>query len=389
MSVREEPKITDYKDKDKDFTCVTFRPDLKKFKMSHLDEDIVSLMMKRVYDMAGTTPGTVKVYLNGKKIEGVTNFNTYCDLYLKTDETRELPKIIEKVDADSRWEVIASHADGQFQQVSFVNSICTIKGGSHVDYIANQITERISEVLKKKHKGIDVKPFQIKSHLWLFVNCLIENPAFDSQTKETLTTKKEAFGSFCNLSEKFLKDILASGIVESIVSVAKAKEEAKMAKNLNIGKKKVKLIGIPKLEDANDAGGRNAKECTIILTEGDSAKSLALAGIEVVGRDKYGVFPLRGKFLNVREANNKQIMENLEIQNLIKIIGLKVGKSYQDLNELRYGSIMIMTDQDHDGSHIKGLLINFFHHFWPSLIQYNGFLKEFVTPIIKATKGNE
>jgi len=109
-----------------------------------------------------------------------------------------------------------------------------------------------------------------------------------------------------------LKEILSSGIIESIVTVAKAKEEAKMAKNLNQGKKK-KLMGIPKLEDANDAGGRNAKDCTIILTEGDSAKSLALAGIEVVGRDKYGVFPLRGKFLNVREASNKQIMDNPEI----------------------------------------------------------------------------
>lgn len=89
------------------------------------------------------------------------------------------------------------------------------------------------------------------------------------------------------------------------MSQANAREEAKMAKALGPGKKKSKLLGIPKLEDANDAGGKNSKDCTIILTEGDSAKSLALAGIEVVGRDKYGVFPLRGKFLNVREASHK------------------------------------------------------------------------------------
>jgi len=127
-------------------------------------------------------------------------------------------------------------------------------------------------------------------------------------------------------------------------------------------------VGIPKLEDANNAGTRNAEQCTIILTEGDSAKSLALAGIEVVGRDKYGVFPLRGKFLNVREASNKQIMENPEIQNLIKILGIQIGKKYDNLSNLRYGRVMIMTDQDHDGSHIKGLLINFIHHFWPSLL---------------------
>ncbi len=204
-----------------------------------------------------------------------------------------------------------------------------------------------------------------------------------------MTTKPVNFGSTCTLGDKFMKEVLASGIIESIVSVAKAKEEAKLAKTLGPGKKKSKLLGIPKLEDANQAGTRNAEACTIILTEGDSAKSLALAGIEVVGRDHYGVFPLRGKFLNVREAPNKQIMENPEIQNLIKILGIQVGRKYENLKDLRYGSILIMTDQDNDGSHIKGLLINFIHHFWPSLMRMNGFLKEFVTPLLKATKGSE
>jgi len=141
--------------------------------------------------------------------------------------------------------------------------------------------------------------------LWLFVNCSVENPAFDSQTKETLTTKPNSFGSTFVFSDKFLKDVVASGIIESIVLVAKAKEEAKLAKTLGPGKKKSKLLGIAKLEDANLAGTKHAEDCTIILTEGDSAKSLALAGIEIVGRDHYGVFPLRGKFLNVREAASK------------------------------------------------------------------------------------
>lgn len=110
-----------------------------------------------------------------------------------------------------------------------------------------------------------------------------------------------------------MKEVLESGIVENILRVAQAREEAKMARTLGPGKKKSKLLGVPKLEDANDAGTRHGESCTIILTEGDSAKSLALAGIEVVGRDKYGVFPLRGKFLNVREASKQQIMDNPEI----------------------------------------------------------------------------
>lgn len=157
------------------------------------------------------------------------------------------------------------------------------------------------------------------------------------------------------------------------------------------GKKMTKLKGIAKLEDANDAGTKNSNNCTLILTEGDSAKSLAVSGLGVVGRDKYGVFPLRGKLLNVREATHKQILENAEINNLIKILGLQYKKKYEnsdDLKTLRYGRLMIMTDQDQDGSHIKGLIINFIHHNWPSLLRIP-FLEEFITPIVKATKGSE
>ena len=182
-----------------------------------------------------------------------------------------------------------------------------------MNYIADQIVNKLMVIVNKKNKELQIKAHQIKANLWLFVNCLIDNPTFDSQTKETMTLKTSNFGSTCELSEKFLKEISTSGVIEAIISVAKAKEEAKMARTLGPGKKKVKLLGIPKLEDANLAGTKHAEECTIILTEGDSAKSLALAGIEIVGRDKYGVFPLRGKFLNVRDANNKKIMENPEI----------------------------------------------------------------------------
>jgi DNA topoisomerase-2 len=117
-----------------------------------------------------------------------------------------------------------------------------------------------------------------------------------------------------------------------------------MARQMGGAKKKTRLIGIPKLEDANWAGSKDAEQCTLILTEGDSAKALAMAGIEIVGRDRYGCFPLRGKFLNVREANNKQILANLEVQALIKIIGLQVKKEYEETKSLRYGSVMIMTD---------------------------------------------
>jgi len=186
-----------------------------------------------------------------------------------------------------------------------------------------------------------------------------------------------------------VSSVVKSGIVESVLSWAKFKAQTDLAKTS--GSKKSKLKGIPKLEDANDAGTKNSLNCTLILTEGDSAKSLAVSGLGVVGRDHYGVFPLRGKLLNVREATHKQILENAEINNLIKILGLQYKKKYlsiDDLKMLRYGKLMIMTDQDQDGSHIKGLLINFIHTNWPELLRLP-FLEEFITPIVKATKKNQ
>lgn len=200
--------------------------------------------------------------------------------------------------------------------------------------------------------------------------------------------KADKFGSQPKLSDKFFKQILKSPIIDNITNFLKARETASLQKKMG-GKKKKKLYGIDKLEDANDAGSQKSGECILILTEGDSAKSLAMSGIQVVGRDKYGVFPLKGKLLNVRDANVNTLKNNQEIQDVIKILGLKMGEKYDSTKSLRYGSIMIMADQDHDGSHIKGLVINFIHHFWPSLLKLKNFMKEFITPIIKVRKGNE
>ena len=111
---------------------------------------------------------------------------------------------------------------------------------------------------------------------------------------------------------------------------------------------------------------------------------MAIAGLSEIGRDKYGVFPLRGKVLNVREANSKQINDNKEIVNIKKILGLEANKTYKDLKSLRYGKIMIMTDQDHDGFHIKGLLLNMFHSMWPSLLDKD-FISYMNTPIVKVS----
>ena len=423
MSVAGKPQITTSKSK-KEYTKVTFIPDYERFGMADgLDEDTIALLKKRVFDIAGVTDKSVKVSLNGNLLP-VHTFEKYIDLYYGYSVTelskskrkkkkssdsddsdmemsdkeieedpevkrrKELPKIYEKI--NDRWEICVTCSQGQFEQVSFVNSICTMNGGQHVNNIADQISKRLVDVVKKKVKGMDMKPFQIKNHLCVFVNALIVNPAFDSQTKETLTTVPSKFGPAefkPKLSDKTLKKIDKCGLVDNVVYWAKAKSMKDLARKA--GGKKTKVSGIDKLDDANKAGSRESHKCTLILTEGDSAKTLAISGLSVVGRDYYGVFPLKGKLLNVRDAGHSQIMKNTEIQNIMKIMGLTPGKEYDSVNKLRYGHIMIMTDQDHDGSHIKGLLINFIHHFWPKLLSIEGFLQVFITPIVKAVKGNQ
>ena len=191
MSEKGEPVVGPNRSK-QDFTRITFVPDLAKFSMTHLEADTVALMTKRVYDLAGVTDQRVKVLLNGKRLP-IRDFGQYADCYLKGEEAKEQPRVAEA--PSGRWEVICSLSEGAFTQVSFANSICTSKGGTHVEYIANQIISHVQAVVQRKNKKLVVKPHQIRAHLWLFVNALIVNPAFDSQTKETLNTKAAKFGS--------------------------------------------------------------------------------------------------------------------------------------------------------------------------------------------------
>ncbi|KAK9768521.1 DNA topoisomerase 2 [Basidiobolus ranarum] len=391
MSRIEKPSIT--KGNKADFTKITFKPDLAKFGMTTIDDNHESLLIKRVYDIAGCLRGTVRVYFNDKLVP-IKNFKDYVKLYLK--DTNELdesgtknPQVVyEKIETgtEGRWEICFTQSEGQFQQVSFVNNISTAKGGTHVQYIADQIVNKLAEYIKAKNKGVPVKKFQIKNQCWVFINCLIENPTFDSQTKEHLTLRPNNFGSRPVISSGFMNRIInQTNVVENIVDFAHVKEVRLLKKS--DGQKRSRISGINKLDDANFAGTKKARECTLILTEGDSAKALAVSGLSIVGRDYFGVFPLRGKLLNVREASHKQIYDNVEINHVKKILGLQHGKEYHSLESLRYGHLMIMTDQDHDGSHIKGLIINFIDHFWPTLLKIPGFLREFITPIVRVKKG--
>jgi len=366
----------------KEFTRVTFIPDLKRFQMDKLDDDHVALFKRRAYDVAVSTG--CKVTLNGTRIP-VKNMKDYMLMYVDADEKEVVYKKV-----NERWEIgVAKHDHNQgFTQVSFVNSILTSEGGKHVDYITEQICPKLVEHIKKKCKAAreNLKPMQVKNHLFLFVNCLIENPEFESQAKKQLATERKNFGSTCLLKsdENFLKEIIKkTGVVESVINWLEHRQDAKLQKQS--GSKTSKLKGIPKLDDANDAGTKNSIYCTLIVTEGDSAKALAVGGLGVIGRDRYGVYPLKGKMLNVREATTKKMTENSEISQLVKILGLNYGEKYankSDLSKLRYGKLMVMADQDQDGSHIKGLVINFIHYKWPNLLKHD-YIEVFITPILK------
>ncbi|RAH47239.1 DNA topoisomerase 2 [Aspergillus brunneoviolaceus CBS 621.78] len=382
-----KPKITDAKGED--YTKVTFKPDFAKFGMTGIDDDFEALVKRRVYDLAGTAKVAVK--LNGTRVP-VRNFKKYMEMYTKAirrergEEGAGAKDEIITCSPDPRWEVGFAVSDGSFQQVSFVNSIATTQGGTHVNYIADQICSKLAETVKKKNKnGATLKPAQIRNHIFIFVNALIVNPAFTSQTKEQLTTKTSQFGSKCVLDDDFYKKVLKTEVMNNILHFAQQKAD-QMLKKTDGGRRS--RMNNPKLTDANKAGTKDGHHCTLILTEGESAKGLAVAGRSVVGPDLFGVFPLRGKLLNVRDASFDQISKNAEIQNIKNFIGLQHKKEYTDTRGLRYGHLMIMTDQDHDGSHIKGLLINFLQAQFPSLLKIPEFLIEFITPIVKVWKGD-
>jgi DNA topoisomerase-2 len=301
MSIIGKPKVTSQKNT-KSYIKVTFYPDFKRFGLESIDDDHVALFYRRAIDIAGINYNDkMKVYFNDTKI-AVSNFKQYIQQYYPTSE-------IFYDDSNERFKVGCLYIpESNNKVVSFVNGIATHKGGKHVDHVTDKVLRPlIDDYIKKKEKDIKITPVILKDNLVFFINSMIENPQFSSQTKTELTSTVKKFGASYEPLELFLKKLSKCGIVEQMIQLAKFKETSQLKKN--DGKKQVTLHGIPKLEDANKAGTKESEKCTLILTEGDSAKATAMAGLGVVGRDYFGVFPLKGKLLNVREATTKQLSD--------------------------------------------------------------------------------
>ena len=368
--------IIDKASSDKAYTKITYYPDYDQFDFDSLSDDILSIMYKRCLDIAVYNP-KVRVSVDGKTLP-VKSIRDWMKMHLDDDSEFFYEKL------DNEWEVGISKSTGHgFEQTSIVNGITTHRGGTHVNYMSLQLSKDVADKLPKSAKA---SWMDVKNKLFLFLVSKVPNPTFDTQTKENLTNSMtNTITGGQKVSEKIVKKIVKSEIVRSVLEEMEMREKLAL-KRLGGGKKRT--INLEKLVDANKAGTRDSNKCYLFLCEGDSAVSMAISGMSVVGRDYYGAFPLRGKVLNVRDASLTKIKNNNEIQNLINIIGLTFGENYEDTSDLRYGKIVLMTDADVDGIHIKGLLLNFFENNWPELLKMD-FLYEFITPVLKAKKGKE
>ena len=368
MSKRTKPVI---KKSAKKFTEITFRPDLGRFGIEKIDADHIDMFMKRIIAAAATNPD-LKISVNGKRTE-VKTFESYCRLF--TDDL-----IYEK---GKGWE-IGFAPSSTFRQVSVVNSAETKDGGTHVNYITDQVVNYLREKIKKKHKT-DLKPGDIRNHLFVFISCSVQNPAYSSQTKEKLITDARNFGTSHTITEKTLKAIFNSEITANILDWINRKNEADERAAVRNANKMLAKVRINKLVEAK---GKDRRKCSLMLCEGDSP----MAGFRKYRNpETQGAFPLRGKSLNVREVSESKAIQNAEIKSIIGALGLQFGKSpfTYDKNgkliddSLRYGEIHIYSDADVDGISCASLIVNIFAKWWPELFKEHR-IARCETPVIIA-----
>lgn len=389
MADVEKPIIKVVKNK-QSYVKIEFKPDYKRFGLTELSEDMQQLFKKRVYDVAFYLMNKVKVYFNDQLIN-IKSFDDYINLYFKDKESKNIVKFQNK-----KWKIALIYdSNCGFKNISIVNGLTVNKGGNHIKHIINQILNSetgVVSLINKKHKDLKIRPAYIKDNITLIVSCIIDKPKFNSQSKEELTNNITKTNGV-QLPEEFMTNLMKSDLIDDIVKTAMFKESQTLTKT--DGKKGRREI-IEKYNPAGWAGGPKSSECLLIITEGDSAKTFGLWGIKQYeqqygnGFNKFGIFPIRGKMLNVLNASTQQIVKNNEITNIKKIIGLEQNKIYNNetAKKLNYGGILILTDQDLDGFHISGLVINFIHTFWRELLQVDGFIKTLQTPILKAFKKN-
>lgn len=384
--MRKKSQYTLVKTRQEAFTRITFEPDYAYFyretdiKINDLTDDFKSLFARHCLNASFTT----RIPVN------------YGDVKFKFDDIQLFAKayISNNVNmsnsikyADEKNQLFIVDTPDQGQIISFVNGMNTTKGGVHVEAFLDKIIVAIVEKVNSKEKKTKkINKSDVKPHLSIFLSCSISKPEFDNQSKETLQKPKPKIPKDSNLEEEG-KKMLKWEIFDRLKATLNSKNYKDVSKT--DGKKKM-FISHVNLEDARYAGSARSNECILFLCEGISASTFVLKGTGDK-RDIYGVFPLKGKPLNVTKSSNYRIYNNTEIQALKTIIGLKQSVDYskdENRNTLRYNHICIAADADVDGTHIRWLLHNLFYEQYNDLIR-GGFVKVLLTPIIKASHGKQ
>jgi DNA topoisomerase II len=377
-----DPKITDTK-LTKGFTKVTYFPDFKQLGLKGYTKDIVNLYSKYVIDAAMLTK--VKVYLNDELIP-VNDLISYSKLYDSSTDENLLIKYFGS-------EVLVTPSDiNEFQTISFVNGVYTRLGGIHVDSWSETILRPIVEKFNKKDKTPQITIKDVKQFFRFFIVSTVVNPEFSSQDKEKLEAPKIE----SSIKSTEINKILKWSVIGELEDIIKLKEMSILKKS---EKKKKGYTKIEGMDNANNAGGKLGYQCSLILCEGLSAKTYAVAGIqkgvyEKKGRDYFGVMPLRGKLLNCRNTALATIAKNKVITDLIQALGLRYDLDYKEdknYKTLSYGKVILLTDSDVDGAHISGLIMNFFHALFPTLLEREyPYVVSMATPIVRVfNKGGD
>ena len=258
----------------------------------------------------------------------------------------------------------------------FVNGLFNVQGGVHADEAYKAVITAILEIINKNGKKM-IKPSDIKPHISIIISCRLVNPAFSSQTKHYLNSPKPKI----TLADGELKGIKNWKLIDRIYNMIQLNELRKLQKT--DGKKSKIITGIDAYESANKAGGHESNRCILFLSEGNSAAGMITKSFKIIGRDYNGIYPMRGKPLNVLNADTMQIFENKEITDIKKILGIRENMDYSipdNYATLRYGALCIASDADVDGIHIRGLVMLLINRF-PSLLKI-GYVSFLRTPLI-------
>jgi len=378
-------------------TRIQFLPDGTIFETTKFDYDLLAHRFRELAFLnAGLTirivderSGDRASYCTG----GLTEFVKY--LNEGADCIHPVPIDIAKKDSENKveLELAMQYTTGYDEKIySYVNSVNTREGGTHLEGFRSAITRAINTIAKrngivKENAQIALRGEDVREGLTSVISVKMANPQFEGQTKMRLgnSNVRGIVDSlvYVALSEYFDENPkVLQIIVEKALSAAKAREAARNARELARRKSSLESSGLPgKLADCSE---RDPAKSEIYIVEGDSA-----GGSAKQGRDRkfQAILPLRGKILNVEKAGEHQILKNAEIQTLISAIGTSIGEKF-DLERARYHHIVIMTDADVDGAHIRTLLLTFFYRYMLKVIEA-GYIYIAQPPLFRITKGKE